>query len=99
VDVYDLSLEDGPNAGELTAVLLVNGMTGQSPGWKVLWVKLDVVDEAGRGWRIVDTFLDRWLDAKQDCGPVAVLPLAIPFKELSEAEIGGGTRVSLRSIC
>jgi hypothetical protein len=78
---------------------LVNGMNGQSPAWKILWVKVDAVDAEGHSWRIVDALLERWLDVKEGRAPVALLPLLDPFIDLgTEVDAVGITEATLSAI-
>ncbi|MCZ7637328.1 MAG: hypothetical protein M5U12_15620 [Verrucomicrobia bacterium] len=52
LDVYEAAIPDGPDLAELTAVLLLNGMNGPSPAWRVLWVRLVAVDTDGQSWSL-----------------------------------------------
>jgi hypothetical protein len=97
-DIYKVSLTDGPELGAIRTMMLVNGMDGQSPGWKILWVKIDVVDSDGHAWKLVDAMLQRWLDVKDNLAPTAFLPLLHPFEDLGLDDPVGATEVSVTGL-
>jgi len=91
LDVYTVLLPDGPDLEELAGVVLVNGMNGQSPGWRVLWVKVDGVDSEGRSWRFVDTIVEKWLDVREGGAPLVALPVLRPPEDMGLTEVVGET--------
>lgn len=98
LDVYHCTLTDGPNLQDVVSTILVNGMTGPNPSWKVLWVKVDVVDDTGHAWRIVDEMPDRWLDTRHPQGPAAILPIQRPPQDLGVQDVVGPATIELTSL-
>ena len=91
-DIYELSVPDGPDLDELQQVILVNGMNGRNPEWRLLWIKVDAVDALGRSWKLVDDMSERWLDTRESRAPAYVLPLRRPLEPLgSQDVVGNGT--------
>jgi hypothetical protein len=65
---------------DIASISLVNGMNRSDPGWFVDSVRILAMDSTGTYWALAhDGFrmkpMARWLDTKEDTGPVAVLPL------------------------
>lgn len=89
LDIYVAECPDGPELEAVTHVLLVNGMDGIRPAWRVLWLRLEAVDTEGRSWLLADTLLERWLETNEDRAPVAFVPLQQPFVRLAEADLIG----------
>lgn len=83
LDIIRVGLEDGPDIEAVQTVLVVNGMNGPSPAWQILWVGLNVRVASGLTYKLVDSFLERWLDTRPGTAPLAVLPLRRPFPRLS----------------
>lgn len=99
LDIYSVALLEGPEMHELRGLALVNGMNGQSPAWKILWVKVDAFDSEGHSWRLVDAMVERWLDVKEGRAPVVLLPLLQPFSDLgSDEDAVGVTEISLQPV-
>ncbi len=98
MDIYDLALQDGPNLQDLLGLVLVNGMTGPSPAWRLLWIKIQACDETGHSWGLVDAMVERWLDSKEDLSPALVLPLQRPFLDLGVQDVVGTATVAVRSV-
>lgn len=98
MDVYDLALLDGPNLQDLLGLVLVNGMTGPSPAWRLLWIKIQAYDESGHSWGLVDAIVERWLDAKEDVSPALVLPLQRPLLDLGLQDVVGTATVDVRNL-
>ncbi len=88
-DTYELSVPDGPDLDELQQLILVNGMNGRNPEWRLLWIKLDAVDARGRSWKLVDDISERWLDTRAGRAPAYVLPLKRPFEALGNLDVVG----------
>ena len=88
-DIYELSVPDGPDLDELEHAVLVNGMNGRNPEWRLLWIKLDAVDALGRSWKLVDDMSERWLDTRDARAPAYVLPLKRPFAALGKLDVVG----------
>lgn len=89
LDVYEAAIPDGPDLAELTAVLLLNGMNGPSPAWRVLWVRLVAVDTDGQSWELADAMLERWLETGPGKAPAAFIPLHQPLRRM-EVQDGVG---------
>lgn len=85
LDIYPAECPDGPELDAVTHVLLVNGMNGSNPAWRVLWCRLEAVDAQGRSWLLLDEMLECWLDSAENRAPLTFLPLQRPFVRL-EAE-------------
>lgn len=98
LDIYEADVPSGPDLEDLTALLLLNGMNGSNPAWRVLWVKLEAVDSAGVSWRLADHMLERWLDHKDGTAPVAFIPLQQPFARLETADAVGRPTCSLKLV-
>jgi hypothetical protein len=99
LDIYAVDVPDQLELQDLRGVALVNGMNGQSPAWRILWVKIDARDAEGRSWRIVDAMVERWLDVREGRAPVVLLPLMKPFSELgTEEDAVGITEATLELI-
>jgi len=94
-DIYELSVPEGPDLDELQQVMLVNGMNGRQPGWRLLWIKLDGVDAQGRSWKLVDDLSERWLDTQDSRAPAYVLPLKRPFEALGHQDVVGNATTPL----
>ncbi len=95
LDIYEAAVPSGPDLEDITALLLLNGMNGPNPGWRVLWVKLEAVDSAGASWLLADHMLERWLDHKDGTAPVAFIPLQRPFPRLTTDDVVGRPSCSL----
>jgi hypothetical protein len=95
LDIYELDVPSGPDLGQVSAVLLVNGMSGPNPAWRLLWTQIQAVDDAGHSWELVDAMVERWLDTKEGRAPVFALPLKRPFVELGVKDVVGSTTGSL----
>jgi hypothetical protein len=89
LDVYEAVLPAGPDLDDLRSIVLVNGMNGPQPGWRVLWVKIDAQDADGRTWQIADAMLERWLDTKDGVAPAAPIPLLTPRVDLGTDDVIG----------
>jgi hypothetical protein len=98
-DIYELSVPEGPDLEELQQAILVNGMNGRHPAWRLLWIKLDAVDARGQSWRLVDDLSERWLDTQEARAPAYVLPLKRPFESLGSQDVVGATPEALQLIC
>lgn len=97
-DIYELTVPKGPDLDELQQIILVNGMNGPQPAWRLLWIKLDGVDDQGRSWKLVDDFSERWLDTQESRTPAYVLPLKHPFESLGQQDVVGPATASLRPV-
>jgi hypothetical protein len=81
-NIYDFNVADGPEVDDVKAMVLVNGMNGLNPAWKILWMRVEAIDSEGRGWCLADAMLERWLDTRVGCAPAAALPLLVPARPL-----------------
>ena len=97
-DIYELSVPDGPDLDELQQAILVNGMNGRNPQWRLLWIKIDAVDAEGRSWRLVDDMSERWLDTHETRAPIYVLPLKRPPEPLGDEDVVGNATTPLTPI-
>jgi hypothetical protein len=103
-DTFELGLADGPELGELTGVVLVNGMRESrlsldvNPAWRVLWARLEAVDAAGHSWLLADAMLERWLGVDEGQAPGVFLPLKQPFEDLGAKDVVGKTSCALTPI-
>jgi hypothetical protein len=86
LDIYETELADGQDLAHITGLVLVNGMNGTNPGWRVLWARVEAVDGDGRAWLLADAMLQRWLDTKDGASPAAFLPLKHPFELLETGD-------------
>ena len=94
-DIYELSVPDGPDLDALQQVILVNGMNGRHPGWRLLWIKLDAVDALGRSWKRADDLSERWLDTAESRSPAYALPLKRPPQPLGDRDVVGNVTTPL----
>jgi hypothetical protein len=83
LDIYPVECPDGPDLEAITHVLLVNGMNGPNPAWRVLWCRLEAVDAQGRSWLLLDEMLECWLDISEGRAPLTFLPLSRPLTPLN----------------
>jgi len=97
-DIYELSVPNGPDLDELQQVILVNGMNGRNPEWRLLWIKIDAVDAQGRSWRLVDDMSERWLGTQESRAPAYVLPLKQPIEPLGSQDVVGNVTALLTPI-
>lgn len=98
LDIYTAECPDGPDLEAVQHVLLVNGMDGPSPAWRVLWVRLEAVDAAGRSWLLADAMLERWLETGDARAPVAFLPMQRPLVRLAVEDAVGVPTIRLTRI-
>ncbi len=89
LDIYHLECPEGPELETLTALLLVNGMNGSNPAWRVLWLRIEALDAQGRGWLLADTMLEQWLRSSDADAPVAFIPLRHPYEPVDPAGLAG----------
>lgn len=91
LDIYHLDCPEGPDLDAVTALLLVNGMDGSNPAWRVLWLRVEARDAQGRGWLLADAMLERWLRSSDTEAPVAFIPLQRPFEPIPPAGLAEPT--------
>jgi hypothetical protein len=89
LDIYLAECPDGPELDDITSVLLVNGMDGNNPAWRILWARLEAVDAAGKSWLLADAMIERWLDSTDERAPLAFVPLKRPFAQLETEDVVG----------
>jgi hypothetical protein len=98
LNIYETELAEAPETSQITGLVLVNGMNGGNPGWRVLWVRVEAVDANGRAWLLADAMLQRWLDTKEDAAPAAFVPLQQPFGDLGTEDNIGNPGVAFQPI-
>jgi hypothetical protein len=89
LDIFLAECPDGPELDNIASVLLVNGMDGSNPAWRVLWARLEVVEASGKSWLLADAMIERWLDSTDERAPVAFVPLKRPFAQLEVEDVVG----------
>lgn len=89
LDVFVADLPGGPDLADLGSILLINGMNGASPAWRVLWIRIEAVDTTGVTWLLADTMLERWLDNEPGRAPAAFIPLKTPFEKRADTDALG----------
>lgn len=89
LDIYPAECPDGPELEDIVSVLLVNGMDGNNPAWRILWARLEAVDASGRSWLLADAMIERWLDSTDERAPLAFVPLRRPFAQLEVEDVVG----------
>lgn len=94
LNIFVAGCPEGPDLDDLVTVLLVNGMNGTNPAWRVLWLRLEAADVNGRAWLLSDSMPERWLDHTADRAPAMFVPLRTPFEPLAGSDpLGGPTCV------
>ena len=76
-ELYAFEILDNIQLRDIAAILLINGMDGDAPGWHVKRVKMAVRDSAGQQWLIINSNINTWLDTKEPNGPVEPLPIEV----------------------
>jgi hypothetical protein len=98
LDLYEAELPTGPELDEVTALMILNGMNGVNPAWRLLWARVEVVDATGHSWLLADEMVERWLDVREGAAPGVFLKLRTPAEDLGSEDVVGPTTCVLEPV-